>query len=52
MSKTDPTNVKTAEDWTNLGKIYLKKDQLNKALECYKNAIEIKPNFIIWWIFN
>ena len=49
MNKIDPTNLKSAEDWTKLGKTYLKKDQLNKALECYKNAIEINPNYFNAW---
>ena len=43
------TNLKSAEDWTKLGKIYLKRDQLNKALKCYKNAIEVNPNYFNAW---
>ena len=47
--KKELTNLKSAEDWTKLGKTYLKKDQLNKALECYKNAIEVNPNYFNAW---
>jgi Tfp pilus assembly protein PilF len=47
--KKENTNLKSAEDWTKLGKTYLMNDQLNKALECYKCAIEINPNYFNAW---
>ena len=40
----------TAVDWNDKGIEYEKKKEYQKAIECYKKAIEMNPNLTIAWI--
>jgi len=37
----------TPETWNNLGNVYRRKGLLGKAMEAYKRAIEIDPNYAL-----
>jgi cytochrome c-type biogenesis protein CcmH/NrfG len=44
LEKATQLTPRNAEAWNNLGNAYLHTNQLEKSINAYRKAIEIKPN--------
>jgi hypothetical protein len=42
-------DISNADFWKQAGDEYVKKEQFEKAIECYKEAIDINPSYIAAW---